>query len=291
MEKAKRKEKQATLARFLKKPRVDLNIECNEVDGENVEIPQDNEEVDKGSARMVQGCANYETLVEEQALMYILDHEANVEGQGSMKSRNYRAEWKFKYPWVRPIDVLGQTRLKCIFCEKFKASGPWGIGKGSVNLQNSGLRKHNLSNQHVYARTRWLGSQGIIARSIEAHVQEAMESNKGKIISSMKMIYFLAFNSMPLSSFPNLLQFGRFMDMPSIGAIDEYGTYSNAVSGREFLLAIASVLEDKLIEEVTTSLYFSIMVDESTNRALESHLITYVTYLANEGLGNPKPNS
>ena len=119
-------------------------------------------------------------------------------------------------------------------------------------------------------------------------MQEAIESNKGKIISSMKMIYFLAFNSMPLSSFPNLLQFGRFMDMPSIGAIDEYGTYSNAISGREFLLAIASVLEDKLIEEVTTYLYFSIMVDESTDRALESHLITYVTYLANEGIWQSK---
>ena len=90
-----------------------------------------------------------------------------------------------------------------------------------MNLQNSGLLKHNLSNQHVYARTRWLGSQGKIARSIEAQVQEAIESNEGKIIFSMKMIYFLAFNSMPLSSFPNLIQFGRFMDMPSIGAIDE----------------------------------------------------------------------
>ena len=163
-----------------------------------------------------------------------------------------------------------------------------GVGKRLVNLQNSRLLKHNLSNQHVYARTRWLGSQGKIARSIEAQVQEAVESNKGKIISSMKMIYILAFNSMPLSSFPNLIQFGRFMDMPSIGAIDEYGTYSNAVSRREFLLAIANVLEDKLIEEVTTSPYFSIMVDESTDRALESHLITYVTYLANNGIGQSK---
>ena len=78
------------------------------------------------------------------------------------------------------------------------------------------------------------------------------------------------------------------MDMPSIGAIDEYRTYSNAVSGRKFLLAIASVLKDKLIEEVTTSPYFSIMVDESTDIALESHLITYVTYLANDGIGQSK---
>ena len=78
------------------------------------------------------------------------------------------------------------------------------------------------------------------------------------------------------------------MEDLSIGSIDEYRTYSNAISRREFLLAIASVLEDKLIEEVTNSLYFSIMVDESIDRALESHLITYVTYLANDGIGQSK---
>ena len=38
MEKAKIKEKQETLVGFVKRPRVDLNVECNEVDGENVEI-------------------------------------------------------------------------------------------------------------------------------------------------------------------------------------------------------------------------------------------------------------
>ena len=51
---------------------------------------------------------------------------------------------------------------------------------------------------------------------------------------------------------------------------------------------IASVFEDKLIEKITTSPYFFIMVDESTDRALESHLIIYVTYLANDGIGQSK---
>ena len=76
--------------------------------------------------------------------------------------------------------------------------------------------------------------------------------------------------------------------MSLVLAVNDYGTYENAVSGREFLLAIASVLEDKLIEEVNTSSFFSIMVDESTDRALESHLITYVTYLEGDGIGQPK---
>ena len=30
------------------------------------------------------------------------------------------------------------------------------------------------------------------------------------------------------------------------------------------------------------------MLDESTDRALESHLIIYITYLENKGLGKPR---
>jgi len=78
------------------------------------------------------------------------------------------------------------------------------------------------------------------------------------------------------------------MEKQNISAVNDYGTYENAVSGREFLLAIASVLEEKLIEEVNTSQFFFIIVDESTDRALESHLITYVTYLEGDGIGQPK---
>ena len=267
---------------------MDLNVECNEVDGENVGIPRENVLMEKESARVVQGCVNYEPLAEEQALMHILDHEASLEGNGSMKSRNYKAQWKFKYSWIRAIDVLDQTQLKCIFCQKFRASGPWGVRKGSVNLQKFRLLKHNLSNQHIYARTRWLGLQRKIARSMKAHVQEALDLNKAKVISSIKMICFLSFNSLPLSSFPNLFKFGRYLEMPSSSAKDDYGTYGNAMSGREFLLAISSVFEEKLIEEVTTSPFFSIIVDESIDRTLESHLIIYVTYLENDGIDHPK---
>ena len=119
-------------------------------------------------------------------------------------------------------------------------------------------------------------------------MQDALDSNNAKIISLMKMIYFLSFNSMPLSSFPHIIKFRRYMEMPSMSAIDDYGTYIYAISRREFLLAIASVLEDKMIEEVTTSTFFSIMVDKFIDRALELHLITHVTYLKNDGIGQSK---
>ena len=84
MGKSKRNEKQATLVGFIKRPKVDLNVECNEVDGESSQIPKESHQVEKESAMVVQGCSNYETLPEEQTLMHILDHEANLDGQGSM---------------------------------------------------------------------------------------------------------------------------------------------------------------------------------------------------------------
>ena len=96
----------------------------------------------------------------------------------------------------------------------------------------------------------------------------------------MKMIYFLSFNSMPLSSFLDLIKFGRYIEMPSMSVMDDYETYGNAMSRKEFLLAIASVLEDKMIEEVTISPFFFIVVDEFTDKALESH--DYLCHLLGE---------
>ena len=87
---------------------MDLNVECNEINGENVDIPKENDQVQKESVRVVQGCSNYKILLEEHVLMHILDHNANLEGQGNIKSRNYKVEWIFKYPWARTTNVLSQ---------------------------------------------------------------------------------------------------------------------------------------------------------------------------------------
>ena len=62
------------------------------------------------------------------------------------------------------------------------------------------------------------------------------------------------------------------MEMLSISAMDDYEIYRNVVFGREFLLAITSVLEDKLIKEVITCSFFFIMVDEFIDKASELHM-------------------
>ena len=62
---------------------------------------------------------------------------------------------------------------------------------------------------------------------MKVHMQEALDSNKTKIISFLKIIYFLFLNNVPLSSFLDFINFGRYMKMPSISTMDDYRTYGN----------------------------------------------------------------
>lgn len=81
------------------------------------------------------------------------------------------------------------------------------------------------------------------------------------------------------------MEFGR------LPTIEDYGTYTNAVSEREFLLAIAQNIEALHLEEVKKGPCFSLLLDESTERSLESHVIVYLSlscHLDNIGLGKPK---
>jgi hypothetical protein len=45
--------------------------------------------------------------------------------------------------------------------------------------------------------------------------------------------------------------------------IEDYGTYANVVSGREFVLAIAQNIEALYLQEVKKSPYFSLLLDDS----------------------------
>jgi hypothetical protein len=48
-----------------------------------------------------------------------------------------------EFPWVKQIGSEGTLKLKCIYCEKCGANGPWGVEKGTKNLQRSSLKDHD----------------------------------------------------------------------------------------------------------------------------------------------------
>ena len=175
--------------------------------------------------------------------------------------------------------------MKCIYCERFQVKGPLGKGEGYRNLQRKVLNDHNKSTRHCYVQTRWLSMNGQ-CKPIPQYVFSTIEGMKAKIITVMKFMYFIVLNCLPMSFYTCMCNFAKEMDFGGLTGNKDYATYANAISGREFV--IAQHIESNQVEEVKNSLCYSLLLDESIDRALESHLIVYLSYLDKGGLSQPK---
>ena len=67
--------------------------------------------------------------------------------------------------------------------------------------------------------------------------------------------------------------------------IDEYSAYTNTTFEKEFIHVTKEVCWKKLRDEIFHSPFYSILIDESTDRTMEQHLIIYIAYLTNQGRG------
>ena len=60
-----------------------------------------------------------------------------------------------------------------------------------------------------------------------------------------------------------------------------YASYSNYNSGNEFLESICHIIEESLFDELNSSTYWSILIDESTTITDNKHLAIVSKYLIN----------
>ena len=111
---------------------------------------------------------------------------------------------------------------------------------------------------------------------------------KAKIITAMKFMYFIVLNCLPMSCYMSMCNFAKEMDFGGLPGSKDFATYANAILEQKFVISIAQHIESNQVEEVKNSSCYSLLLDESTNRALESHLIVYLSYLDKGGLGQPK---
>lgn len=67
-------------------------------------------------------------------------------------------------------------------------------------------------------------------------------------------------------------------------AVDSRTTYTHNQSIQEFQQSIAGVIEDRLLDRVRESGFFSVMIDESSDVSVHQNLVLYIRYLE-ESLG------
>ncbi|CAG8816772.1 9678_t:CDS:1, partial [Dentiscutata erythropus] len=101
------------------------------------------------------------------------------------------------------------------------------------------------------------------------------------IISLMKIIYCMAKDDLPLNKFKNLTHLGRAIEAPHLIPENNPITYENNICGRELLSSISSSIENNIWKKLSLASAIGIIVDESTDIAMESHIIIYVRYFIN----------
>ncbi|MCO5613014.1 hypothetical protein L7F22_067287 [Adiantum nelumboides] len=197
----------------------------------------------------------------------------------------FLSSWKLSHPWAYSIiDNDGKECMKCTLCVEAKEKDPF-ANEGNINIQKGALHDHAISEPHKNAVRKLTMLAKLPQRVIEKHVELMVDSEKNRIVTVMQVLWDKVVSDGSIESFEHACKFHVFMGTPQMPLLNEYSSYTNANTGKEFLKAMHQVYWERLRDDICKSPYFSIMVDESMDRQYEKHLIMYIMYLKDGGFG------
>jgi hypothetical protein len=191
--------------------------------------------------------------------------------------RVFKASWKFGRPWLldyRPNDGPATNIMKCVVCQEMHVESRWGTCIGCKSLQKSTVKVHEKSVDHKYSVARWEDihfPQRANAPPVLQRLNVIVDREQSIIITVMKVLYFTVWNDRSILTYQDTCQLLSLLQTPNMPVNDEYGSYTSGYATLEFLWTIFKYLNDKLLSEAQSSPYFSLMIDEATDRTLEQH--------------------
>jgi len=201
--------------------------------------------------------------------------------------RSWKEGWRLKHEWAYPVkDANGSTRIKCKWCSLYRYDNVFSK-EGSTTIQLSALDCHAKSEAHKSARSRWEARTKGDQSSIVKKVENMIDLQKERVKMIMQIAFFHAMHNYPLACIRNASYFNRYLGTPNIPSIPDYSAYANAKAAKEFLFATQEVMWEKLKSKIQRSPFYSILIDESTDRGLEHHMIVYITFVKEGGNGDP----
>ena len=113
--------------------------------------------------------------------------------RNTSSKREFWEEWKIKHPCVYSINVVDRkTRMKCRFCENYKAQGPCGVGNGCNIMMYGAIITHSKYYIHQTSAQIFLYETERLEKPILEHMVTINDANKERVITTMKLAYFIA---------------------------------------------------------------------------------------------------
>ncbi|MCO5569033.1 hypothetical protein L7F22_022739 [Adiantum nelumboides] len=180
------------------------------------------------------------------------------------------------------LELSDREFMKCLWCEKYQQKGPWGKGKGCKTIPISAIRKHKRSPEHRFAQLKTLHEGGI---KVEEHMQVLGSKIQRRVITCMKLMYFVAREDLACKKYKKLCDLAYALDVESMPVRNDYSSYTNVMAGKDFAFCISEYVHVMQMKEVKQGPFYSLMIDESTDRSVEKHMTVYISFLSGAGLG------
>jgi Domain of unknown function (DUF4371)/hAT family C-terminal dimerisation region len=192
-------------------------------------------------------------------------------------NKTFKIKWLSEFLWLRYDS--DNKKMFCTLCIKHKMKNKFAT-EGAANIsKKSAVKEHAKCKDHTDAEK--LETARIQMESLQNQIFLS-DANVRHIIVVMRVVYFLSKNNLPLRLLPSTIEMMKESETPNIS--DGSITYTNEISGREFLIAIAKTVEDEIWKELSDVVAFGIMIDESTDITVTKHLDIYVSYVTKQGI-------
>ena len=149
-----------------------------------------------------------------------------------------------------------------------------------VNFTKAGVDRHNSSEAHQLAVQR---ETQLALSAQQGSIKDQMDSiERRSMIGRFKCLYWLFKEQVPHTThFESLLELIRSLGADYIDGMykGENAKYCSEQFIDEALTAMAHVIHQKIIQQISESPQFALLIDETTDIAIDKDLIIYCKYL------------
>ena len=197
-------------------------------------------------------------------------------------------EWFDNYPWLETESVNENVILYCRICRNYNGTTAFAKGISSLRIQR--IKEHMKTNEHKK-----------FEELLKPDTSRQLSTQKLEIISLMRIAYCCSKNNISLNTYPNLCKLTslqiennkKLIISDKISTLkpasleksspskSKYGSYNNHMSGIDFLDSIAYTIKKSLFEELNSSIYWRIMIDETNSVDDDKYLAIVGKYIVN----------
>jgi hypothetical protein len=219
------------------------------------------------------------------------DEIGELQIKRSHNRKNINKDWFSTYTWLESEEKNQEMLIFCKLCRNANRTSKFSKGTNVFRIDK--IKQHLNTNEHKESELMLLNSN-----QNESNRDNTEQSDEKKTIISLIMSnYFSSKHNISLNVYSDLCKLVSLQTRNNVSdkistlkpasleklskPKSKYGSHKNPIAACDFLDSIASVIKNSLFEELNSSPYWSVMIDEANSIDGNKHLAIVGKYITN----------